>query len=91
LISPTILFNTILGVIGSFSAFSVAYVATNGGPNYATWFFMLHLYYNAFNYFQMGYASALAWVFFLIVFSMSLIQIKLSRHWVYYEYSEGGD
>ncbi len=87
MISPVILFNLILGVIGSFSVFSVAYVATNGGPNYATWFFMLHLYYNAFSYFQMGYASALAWIFFVIIFILSYLQIKLSDRWVYYEFA----
>lgn len=87
LISPVIFFNVILGVIGSFSVFSVAYIATEGGPNYATWFYMLHLYYNAFSYFQMGYASALAWIFFIIIFILSFIQIKLSNRWVYYEFS----
>lgn len=87
LISPVILFNLILGVIGSFSVFSVAYIATEGGPNYATWFYMLHLYYNAFSYFQMGYASALAWIFFVIIFILSFIQIRLSKRWVYYEFS----
>ncbi len=87
MISPVILFNLILGVIGSFSVFSVAYIATEGGPNYATWFYMLHLYYNAFSYFQMGYASALAWIFFVLIFILSYIQIKLSNRWVYYEFS----
>jgi multiple sugar transport system permease protein len=87
LISPVILFNFILGVIGSFGVFSLAYIATDGGPNYATWFFMLHLYYNAFSYFQMGYASALAWIFFVIIFILSYLQIKLSDRWVYYEFS----
>lgn len=87
MISPVILFNLILGVIGSFGVFSLAYVATDGGPSYATWFYMLHLYYNAFSYFQMGYASALAWIFFLIIFVLSYLQIKLSDRWVYYEFS----
>ena len=87
LISPVILFNLILGIIGSFSVFSVAYIATEGGPNYATWFYMLHLYYNAFSYFQMGYASALAWIFFVIISVLSFLQIKLSNRWVYYEFS----
>lgn len=87
LISPVILFNLILGIIGSFSVFSIAYIATEGGPNYATWFYMLHLYYNAFSYFQMGYASALAWIFFIIIFILSFLQIKLSNRWVYYEFS----
>ena len=87
MISPVIFFNLILGVIGSFSVFAVAFIATDGGPNYATWFYMLHLYYNAFSYFQMGYASALAWIFFVIIFILSFIQIKLSNRWVYYEFS----
>ena len=87
LISPVILFNILLGIIGSFSVFSVAYIATSGGPNYATWFFMLHLYYNASSYFQMGYASALAWIFFIIICILSFLQIKLSNRWVYYEFS----
>jgi multiple sugar transport system permease protein len=89
LISPVILFNLILGVIGAFSTFSVAYLATSppGGPSYATWFYMLHLYANAFNFFQMGYASALAWIFFIFIFILSYLQIKLSDRWVYYEFS----
>lgn len=90
LISPTMLFNLILGVIGSFGVFTLAYVATAGGPNYATWFYMLHLYYNAFEYFQMGYACALAWVLFVIVVSLSILQIRLSKRWVYYEFAEVG-
>ncbi len=88
MISPTILFNLILGVIGSFNVFTLAYVATEGGPNYATWFYMLHLYYNAFSFFQMGYASALAWVLFIIVMVLSFIQIRISQRWVYYDFSE---
>lgn len=90
LISPTILFNAIISIIGSFSVFSLAYIATEGGPNYATWFYMLHLYYNAFSYFQMGYASALAWILFVIMLALTLVQMWLSRRWVHYEYSEGG-
>jgi multiple sugar transport system permease protein len=87
MISPVILFNLILGVIGSFSVFSLAYVATEGGPNYATWFYMLHLYYNAFSFFRMGYASALAWIFFVIIFILSYLQIRFSNRWGYYEFS----
>ncbi|MFH1086029.1 MAG: sugar ABC transporter permease [Chloroflexota bacterium] len=88
LISPTIFFNMILGIIGSFNVFTIAYVATEGGPNYATWFYMLHLYYNAFSYFQMGYACTLAWFLFLIVVTLTVIQLTLSKRWVYYEFAE---
>jgi len=90
LISPTILFNAIISIIGSFSVFSLAYIATEGGPNYGSWFYMLHLYHNAFSYFQMGYASALAWILFVIMMSLTLFQMWLSKRWVHYEYSEGG-
>ena len=88
LISPTIFFNLVLGIIGSFGVFTIAYVATTGGPNYATWYFMLHLYYNAFEYFQMGYASALAWLLFIIIVSLTIVQLRLSKDWVYYEFTE---
>ncbi|HHX45460.1 MAG TPA: sugar ABC transporter permease [Chloroflexi bacterium] len=88
MISPTILFNLVLGVIGSFNVFTLSYVATEGGPNYATWFYMLHLYYNAFSFFQMGYASSLAWILFIIVMVLSFVQIKTSQRWVYYDFSE---
>ena len=51
---------------------------------------MMHLYTNAFSYFQMGYASALAWILFVIMMAMTLVQMWLSRRWVHYEYTEGG-
>jgi multiple sugar transport system permease protein len=89
LISPTIMFNAIIGVIGSFSVFSIAYIAADGGPNYGSWFFMLHLYHNAFTYFQMGYASALAWVLFVLMMGLTLFQLWLSKKWVHYEYEDG--
>jgi len=85
MISPTVFFNLVLGVIGALQVFAIAYVATEGGPAYATWFFALHIYYHAFQYFEMGYASALAWVFFIIIFLFTFVQVYASRHWVYYE------
>ena len=84
MISPTILFNLILGVIGALKVFSLAYVATKGGPEYATWFFTLHIYTNAFAYFQMGYGTALAWIFTIVVLFFTIIQLRLSDRWVYY-------
>ena len=89
LISPTILFNAIISITGSFSVFSLAYIGTEGGPNYGSWFYMLHLYNNAFNYFQMGYASALAWILFALILALTLLQMWLSRRWVHYEYDGG--
>ena len=86
LISPTILFNAIISITGSFSVFSLAYIATEGGPNYGSYFYMLHLYNNAFSFFQMGYASALAWILFVVILALTLLQLWLSRRWVHYEY-----
>ena len=84
MISPTMFFNLILGVIGALRVFTVAYVSTEGGPAYATWFYILHLYTQAFKYFNMGYASALAWIFFIILIAFTYLQVRASRHWVFY-------
>ncbi len=84
MISPTLLFNLILGVIGALRVFTLAYVATNGGPSYATWFFALHIYRQAFEYFRMGYGSALAWIFVVVVLIFTYFQMTWSRRWVYY-------
>lgn len=84
MISPTIFFNLLLGIIGALKVFTLAFVATEGGPSYATWFYALHVYNQAFKYFRLGYGSALAWIFAVIVISLTVIQVRLSRHWVYY-------
>jgi multiple sugar transport system permease protein len=84
MISPTILFNLVLGVIGALKVFTTAFVTTKGGPAYATWFYALHIYQNAFAYFQLGYGSALAWVFVVVLLFFTYLQMSLSRRWVYY-------
>lgn len=84
MITPTIYFNLILGVIGALQVFTSAFVATSGGPAYATWFYALLVYNNAFQYFNMGYASALAWMFTLLIIALTGLQIRLSKTWVYY-------
>ena len=84
MISPVIFFNLILGAIGAFRVFTFAFMATGGGPAYATWFYMLHLYSTAFRSLHMGYASALAWVLFVVVASFTLLQFRLSKQWVFY-------
>jgi multiple sugar transport system permease protein len=89
MITPTIFFNMVLGVIGALQVFSISFVATEGGPAYATWFYMLQLYDSAFRNFLMGYASALAWIFFVVVLVLTLIQFKLSGGWVFYAGEEG--
>jgi multiple sugar transport system permease protein len=84
LISPVIFFNLVLGVIATFSVFTFSYVATRGGPAYATWFYVLHLYHNAFDYLQMGYASALSWILFALLLGFTAFQFRSARRWVYY-------
>ena len=88
MITPTIFFNLVLSVISSFSVFSVAYVATGGGPARATYFYVYHLFNTAFADFSMGQGAALAWIFFLILLVFTGIQFSLQRRWVYYEAEE---
>jgi multiple sugar transport system permease protein len=85
LISPVILFALITGVIATFQTFAVSYIMTGGGPANASLFYLLYLYRNAFNWFEMGYASALAWFLFLIIFVCTLILLRSSELWVHYE------
>lgn len=85
MISPVIFFNLIIGIIGAWQVFTVAFIATNGGPANATLFYVLHLYRHAFENLRMGYASALAWILFLVVMAFTALQFLLSRRWVYYE------
>ena len=84
MLTPTIFFNMVLGIIGALRVFAAAYVATEGGPAYSTWFYALHIYTRAFKYIEMGYASALAWIFFFVLFVFTYVQFKQSRRWVYY-------
>ncbi|MDQ1257278.1 MAG: multiple sugar transport system permease protein, partial [Candidatus Hydrogenedentes bacterium] len=67
MLTPTIFFNLIMSIIGSFQVFAQSYLMTNGGPNNATLFYVLYLFRKAFQHFEMGYASALAWVLFAII------------------------
>jgi multiple sugar transport system permease protein len=83
-ISPVILFNVIIGLIGAFQFFTQAYVMTNGGPGDATLFYSLQIYRQAFLYFKMGYASAMAWILFVVVMAATLIVFRTSARWVYY-------
>ncbi|MCC7372246.1 MAG: sugar ABC transporter permease [Chloroflexi bacterium] len=85
MISPTMFFNLVLGIIAALKVFTVAFIATQGGPAFSTWFIALHIWSQAFKYLEMGYASALAWIFTLILLLLTVAQFRLSRHWVYYE------
>jgi multiple sugar transport system permease protein len=80
-----ILFNLVMGLIGSFQVFTQGYLMTGGGPRYATLFYVLYLYQNAFRWFKMGYASAMAWVLLLIILVLTLMVLRSSALWVYYE------
>lgn len=84
MISPTIFFNLIMGIIGGFQYFTQAFVMTNGGPLNSTLFYNLYLYNKAFVSFEMGYASALSWILFAIILLFTLIVIRSSSMWVYY-------
>jgi multiple sugar transport system permease protein len=85
LISPVILFALITGIIGTFQTFAVSYIMTGGGPANASLFYLLYLYRNAFSWFEMGYASALAWFLFLIIMICTGILLRTSDMWVHYE------
>ncbi|MGI9147263.1 MAG: carbohydrate ABC transporter permease [Chloroflexota bacterium] len=89
MITPTILFNLVLGIIFALRTFESAFVATNGGPARATWFISLHIYQNAFVSFDMGYASALAWLFVIVILVFTLIQFRTANRWVYYAGERG--
>jgi multiple sugar transport system permease protein len=88
MLSPVILFNLIVGIIASFQVFTNAFLLTNGGPENATLFTVLYIYRLGFEQSNMGAASALAWLLFLIILVFSLIQLRLSRAWVHYEGGE---
>jgi multiple sugar transport system permease protein len=85
ILSPTLFFNLVMAIIGSFQIFTSSYVMTGGGPNEATLFYVLYLYQKAFEQFQMGYASAMAWILFAIVLALTLMVLRSSKLWVYYE------
>ena len=84
LLTPTIFFNTVLGIIGAMQTFAAAFIATEGGPGFATWFFALHIWKHAFDYFNMGYAAALAWFFAIVIVGLTLVQMRLSKRFVFY-------
>ena len=89
LVTPTIFFNLVLGIIFALRTFEAAFIATQGGPARATWFISLHIYQNAFVSFDMGYASALSWLFFIVMFAFTALQFGTSRRWVYYAGERG--
>lgn len=85
LMSPVIFFTLIIGIIGSFQVFTAGFLLTDGGPQNATLFYTLYIYRNAFRYFEMGYAAALAWVLFFIILVLTLLVVRYLGARVYYE------
>lgn len=85
MMTPVIFFQLVVGVIGALQVFTEAFIMTNGGPNNATLFILLYLYRNAFQYFNMGYASSIAWVLFFYILVLTLLIFRWSAVWVYYE------
>ena len=83
--TPTIFYNLVTGVIGTFQVFNQAYIMTQGGPNNATLFYIYYLYRTAFTESDIAYASALAWVLFAIVLVITFLLFRNARRWVYYE------
>ena len=85
MLSPTLFFMLVLAVINSFQVFTTAYIMTNGGPAESTLFYMLYLYRRAFVFLDMGYASGMAWILFIAVLLLTILQFGLANRWVYYE------
>lgn len=88
MLTPIVLFNIIMQTVNAFQEFTGAFVITNGGPMKSTYLYALMLYEEAFTHFNMGYASALSWVLFIIIMIVTAIIFKSSNRWVHYE--DGG-
>jgi len=91
MITPIIFFDIVTSTIGGFQIFQEAYVMSesgDGGPQNSMVFYNLHMWNKAFEVFDMGYATAMAWMLFFLVMMLTLINLKLGKRWVYYE---GGD
>ncbi len=82
--SPIILYNLVMGFITGFQTFLMPYLLTNGGPMASTEFYAMHLWRNAFQFFRMGKACALAWIMFLTVVLLTMLLFKTSASWVFY-------
>ena len=88
MMTPVVFYELVMTLIESFKIFTQAYIMTQGGPRYASLFYVYYLYQNAFQYYQMGYASAMAWVMFVVILALTLVIFRTSRRWVYYEAAE---
>ena len=84
MMTPTIFYNLVMGIINGFQVFTQAYVITQGGPNNASLFYVYYLYREAFEFMRMGNACAIAWVLFVIIMILTAVMFKLQKKWVYY-------
>ncbi len=84
MLTPVIFFNLVMGVIGAFQYFTQAFVMTQGGPEDSTLFYALYLFDRAWRYLDMGYASAMAWILFLIVVAITGALFRSQARWVHY-------
>lgn len=85
MMTPVIFFNLVIGIIGAFQYFTQAYVITpTGGPEDSTYFYSLYLYNRAWRYLDMGYASAMAWMLFLLIVVMTGLVFRTQKRWVHY-------
>lgn len=92
MLGPMLLFTFITSIIAAFQQLTIALLMTKGGPLGSTYFFAMYIYDNAFKYFDMGYAAAGSWIMFIIVLTLSLLVMRWSSAWVYYEGEmKGGD
>ncbi|HYO09617.1 MAG TPA: extracellular solute-binding protein [Tepidisphaeraceae bacterium] len=85
MLSPLIFYNVVMSIIGSFQVFVQAMVMTGGGPDGRTLFYVLQLYRQAFEFHNMGYASAMAWVLFVLLLGLTILIFRASKNLVYYE------
>lgn len=85
LLTPTTFFILVISIIGSFQVFDLAFILTQGGPGNATNTIVMYVYKHAFQFFHMGYAASIAWVLFLIIFTITLVQWRMQKRWVHYE------
>lgn len=89
MMTPTIFFNLVTGLIIAFQEFVQPYIMTKGGPNDASLFYVFYVWRTAFSDGQMGYASALSWLLFAVIVIVTVAIFRSARHWVYYQAGEG--
>ncbi len=85
MMTPILFLQLVTGLIGAFQVFTSAYIMTKGGPGNASLFYVLYIYRNAFEYFDMGYAAALSWLLTLVIIATTLLVFWSARFWVYYD------